>query len=177
MRRICGRLTGEPELHRKRLPFSSVTPSVSPLAKQSLNAWNCQSSWTAVYLLTPPSPPHPTPSPCRPPLQLQTPSTWTPTGPWSICASSLPQLQSSHLHWRRGLKSFPKTHLHTSGLRSALAHLSRLQPEPCHPNRCLCWHPSLTSSPDLQQLKHGTARWDWLRTEWSDSTLMSRIEG
>lgn len=83
VRRSCGMHTGEPEPQRRHQPSSNVMPSVSPSAKQSWNAYSCQSSWTAAYLLIPPFPAHPSlsPSPCPPPQQLQTPSTWTPMDP------------------------------------------------------------------------------------------------
>lgn len=171
VRRSCGRHTDEPKPKRRHQPSSSVTPSVSPSVKQSWNACSCQSSWIAAYPPTPPSPAHPSLSPSLPHRRPQTPSTWTPTGPWGICASSPLQLQSSRLRWRRELRSFPKTCLHTSGLRFAPARLSRHPPEPCHPNRCLCWHPSLTSTPEPWHLNCGPARWVWL---WGTSHHIHR---
>lgn len=151
----CGKRTGEPELQRRRRPSSNITPSASPSVNPSWSAYSCQISWTAVYLLIPL---YPSPSPRWPLTSL----TLTPTGPWGIFDSSRPRLLSSRLHWRRGWRSFPRSPL-TSGLRSAPARLSRRPTEPCRPNRCLCWRPSLTSSPDPQRGDHGPARWDRLR--------------
>lgn len=151
--------TGEPEPQRRRHVSSKDTPSVFQSAKPFLNSSSSQSSWTAACLPIPPTPPLPSLSlrPHPPPRRPQTPLTQTPTGPWGICASSRRQPQSSRRHLRRRSKSSPKTH--TSALKFALAPLSHLLLEVCPPNRCLCWCPSLTSSPDPQHLTSGPARW------------------
>lgn len=151
--------TGEPEPQRKRHVSSKDTPSVFQSAKPFLNSSSSQSSWTAACLLIPPTPPLPSLSPCPhpPPQRPQTLLTQTLTGPWGICASSRRQPQSSRRHLRRRSKSSPKTH--TSAPKFALAPLSHLLLEVCPPNRCLCWCPSLTSSPDPQHLNSGPARW------------------
>lgn len=163
VRRSWERRTDEPEPQRRHRPFSNVTPSVFPSVKQSLNGYSCQSSWTAAYLLIPlfPALPSLSPSPCLPHQRPQTPLTWTPTGPWSICASSPPRLQSSQPRWRQESKSFPKTP-HSSAIKFVPAHPSPQPPETCRPNRCLCWCPSLTSNHDPQRLNSGPARWGWL---------------
>lgn len=152
-------LTDEPEAQRRRQPSSNVTPSVFPSVKRSLNGYSCQSFWTAAYPPILLFPALPTLSPSPPPQRPQTLLTRTPMGPWGICGSSPPQLQSSRLRWRRESKSFPKT-LHPSALKFALVRLSRQPPGAFRPNRCLYWCPSLTSSHDLQQLNSCPTRWD-----------------
>lgn len=153
--------TGKPELQRRPLLSSSVMPSVSPLVRHSWSACSCRSSWTAAYQPIPPFQSRPSLSRSPPPPRRRTPSTRSLTGPWGICGSSLHRRQGSRPRWRHRSKSFPKTQPHTSGHRFALVHLNRHQPEPCRLNRCLCWHPSLTFSPDYHQMKNGTAGWVW----------------
>lgn len=160
VRRSCGRRTRKPELQRRHRPSSSATPSVSPSARPSWNACSCPSFWTAACRPTPPFPPRPSPSHSPPPPRLQTLSTRRPTGHWGTCGSNLRRRHGLRPHWRRRLKSFPKTRAHTSGLRSDLALLNHRPPGPCHLNRCLCWHQSLTFSPDRRLMKNGIARWD-----------------
>lgn len=152
--------TGEPEPQRRRLLSSKDTPNVFQSAKPFLNSSSYQSSWTAAYLLIPPTPALPSLSlfPHPPPRRPLTLLTQTLTGPWGICASSRRQPQSSRRHLRRRSKSSPKTP-HTSALKFVLAHLSHLLLEVYPPNRCLCWCPSLTSIPDPQHLNSGPARW------------------
>lgn len=157
--------TDAPEPQRRRRLSSKDTPNVFQSAKPFLNSCSYQSSWTAAYLLIPPTPALPSLSLFpRPPPQLpQTLLTQTLRGPWGICASSPRQHQSSRRHMRRGSKSSPKTP-HNSALKSVLARLSRRLLEVCLLSRCLCWCPSLTFNLGPQQLNSGPARWAWL---WS----------
>lgn len=161
--------TDAPEPQRRRRLSSTDTPNVFQSAKPFLNSCSYQSSWTAAYLLIPPTPALPSLSlfPLPPPQLPQTLLTQTLRVPWGICASSLRQRQSSRRHMRRGSKSSPKTPRH-SALKSVRARLSRRLLEVCLPSRCLCWRPSLTFNLDPQQLNSGPARWAWL---WSSCRL------
>lgn len=168
--------TDAPEPQRRRRLSSKDTPNVFQSVKPFLNSCSYQSSWTAAYLLIPPTPALPSLSLFpRPPPQLpRTLLTQTPRGPWGICASSLRQRQSSRRRMRRGSKSSPKTP-HNSALKSVLARLSRRLLEVCLPSRCLCWCPSLTFNLDPQQLNSGPARWAWLWSSCHYHTVSSKV--